>query len=127
MRKKLDSKTGRKLLDNFKTVDKIYIVSVSGETVPILREQLVRKNFYFTQIESSGGIIQKESVSLLIGIDHRRAGELLQLIRKVCKRRRTYVPARTETVVMQTHPLMIEAEVGGALIYTLDVERFEQF
>lgn len=110
-----------------KIVDKIYVVSVSGETVSMLREQLVHNNFYFTQIESSGGIIQKESVSLLIGIDQRRANELLQLIQKVCKRRRTYIPARTETVVLQTHPLMIEAEVGGALVYTLDVERFEQF
>lgn len=112
---------------NHKTVDKIYVVSVSGETVSPLREQLVANDFYFTQIESNGGIIQKESVSLLIGIDQERAGELLRLIQKVCKRRRTYVPARTETVVLQTHPLMIEAEVGGALIYTLDVERFEQF
>ena len=110
-----------------KTVNKIYVVSVSGETVSALREQLVQNGFYFTQIESSGGIIQKESVSLLIGIDQARAEELLRLIQTVCKRRRTYIPARTETVVLQTHPLMIEAEVGGALVYTLDVERFEQF
>jgi uncharacterized protein YaaQ len=110
-----------------KVVDKIYVVSVSGETAASLREQLVKNGFYFTQIESSGGIIQKDSVSLLIGINQARAAELQQLIQKVCKRRRTYVPARTETVVLQTHPLMIEAEVGGALVYSLDVERFEQF
>jgi uncharacterized protein YaaQ len=110
-----------------KVVDKIYVVSVSGETVSSLREQLVQNGFYFTQIESSGGIIQKESVSLLIGINQARMGELQQLIQRVCKRRRTYVPARTETVVLQTHPLMIEAELGGALVYSLDVERFEQF
>ena len=114
------------MLEN-RVIDKIYVVSVSGETVSSLREQLVKKGFYFTQIESSGGIIQKESVSLLIGINQARTGELQQLIRKVCKRKRTYVPARTETVVMQTHPLMIEAEIGGALVYSLDVERFEQF
>lgn len=114
-------------MTDHKIVDKMYVVSVSGETVATLREHLVQNNFYFTQIESSGGIIQKESVSLLIGIDQARSNELLQLLQKVCKRRRTYIPARTETVVLQTHPLMIEAEIGGALVYTLDVERFEQF
>jgi uncharacterized protein YaaQ len=114
-------------MDSHKTINKIYVISVSGETVSALREQLVKNGFYFTQIESSGGIIQKESVSLLIGIDQGRADELLRLVQKACKRRRTYVPARTETVILQTHPLMIEAEIGGALVYTLDVERFEQF
>lgn len=109
------------------SIDRLIVISVSAETLNRLREQLVKNHFYFTQIESSGGILQKESISLLVGISRNRADELMKLIRKSCKRRRTFIPARVETSLMAGTALMIEAEVGGALIYTLDVERFEQF
>jgi len=109
------------------TINQLYVISVSVETLNQLREQLVKEHFYFTQIESSGGIIQKESISLLVGIPQSRAEALLRLIRKCCKRRKTFIPARVETTLMSGAPLMIETEVGGALIYALEVEQFEQF
>ena len=108
-------------------IDKLLVISVSGETFTLLRELLIRERFYFTQIESSGGIIQKESASLLVGIPSNRAGELGKLIQKTCKRHKIYVPARVEGALLAGTPLMIEAEAGGALVYTLDVEHFEQF
>jgi uncharacterized protein YaaQ len=110
-----------------KTIDRLLVISLSIETLVLLREQLVQNHFYFTQIESSGGIIQKDSASLLVGIAKNREEELIRLIRKTCKRRKTFVPARVESSLMTVTPLMIEAEAGGALIYTLDVELFEQF
>jgi len=108
-------------------INKLLVVSVFGETLAALREQLVKSRFYFTQIESSGGIIQKETASLLIGIPDSREEELMRLIRKKCKRRKTFVPARMEAAIMPGMPVMLEGEAGGALVYTLDVEHFEQF
>lgn len=109
------------------SIDQLFVLSVSTETLMRLREQLVKRNFVFTQIESSGGIIQKESVCLLVGISSGRADELMKIIRKSCKRHRTFIPARMETSLISGAPMMLEVEVGGALVYVLEVERFEQF
>jgi len=108
-------------------IDYLIIVTVTGEQLGELTQRLVEGKFYFTHIESSGGIIQKATANLLIGIAHERREALMDIFQKCCQRRRTYIPARMEPASYQSHPVMIEAEIGGADIYTFEIERFEQF
>jgi uncharacterized protein YaaQ len=108
-------------------IDRLLLITVSGDTITELTQELVARKLYFTLIESSGGFLRKESTSLVIGIANTRYLELLDVIRTVCQRKRIFVPARIETPTAQQHPLMIEAEAGGAVYFTFKVERFEQF
>ena len=98
-----------------------------GEQVGDLTHHLVQGGFYFTLVDTSGGFLQNSTDCLLIGINSARRENLLKIIRECCHVRRTYIPARVENPLLQGQPLMIEAEVGGASIYIMDVERFEQF
>ena len=108
-------------------IDYLVIVTVTGEQVVELTQQLVQAHFYFTHIESIGGLVPKAAANLLIGVTREQRESLMELLEKYCQRRRTYVPARMETVSIQSQPVMIEAEIGGADIYTFEIERFEQF
>lgn len=116
----------QKVTDN-NSIDRLLLVMVSSDTINELTQALVAKQLYFTRIESSGGFLRKESTSLVIGIANNRYQELLEIIRTVCQRKRIFVPARIETPIAQQHPLMIEAETGGAVFFAFKVERFEQF
>jgi uncharacterized protein YaaQ len=108
-------------------IDRLLLVMVSGETINELTQELVARRLYFTLIESSGGFLRKEANSLVIGVASDRYQELVEIIRTVCQRKRIFVPARIETPIVQQYPLMIEAEAGGAVYFTFEVELFEQF
>lgn len=108
-------------------IELLFIVSVASEQAGELSQRLVRNGFYFTRVDSTGGLLEKASVSLLVGINGSRRDALMDLIRACCSTRRTYILARNEPPLMQGQPLMIEAEVGGAIVSVVEVEHFEQF
>ena len=108
-------------------INELFVVVSAGEQLGELTHQLVQGGFYFTLVDSSGGFLQSSTVCLLIGINSARRETLLKIVRECCHVRRTYIPARVENPLLQGQPLMIEAEVGGASIYVLEVEHFEQF
>lgn len=107
-------------------VDQLVIATVSSAQAAMLAERLTGDGFCVTHIDSSGGILYEATVSLLIGLDRVRLPQLLRHIRECCHTRRRYIPAQVEAPLLEMQPVMIEAEVGGATVYALDVERFER-
>ena len=107
-------------------VNQLVIATVSGAQAGALTDRLTRDGFYVTQVDSSGGILYEATVSLIIGLNQARLPRLLEHIRECCPTRRRFIPAHVEAPLLEIQPVMIEAEVGGATIYALDIERFEQ-
>ena len=107
-------------------IDQLFIVSVLGEQSGELRQRLIRDGFRITEMSSAGGLVQELQVSLLIGLNHARQAELLQHIRDCCRRQKRFLPTQFEGSPTVFHSAVIEAEVGGAMIFVLDVERFER-
>ena len=107
-------------------INQLVIIIVSGIQAGDLMKRLTREKFYFTQIDSSGGLLQEPTLCLLIGLNDERITLLLALIKECCPRRRQFIPARVEVPQLQIPPMMIEAEVGGATTFTIPVELFEQ-
>ncbi len=107
-------------------IDQLFIVSVLGEQSGELRHRLIRDGFRITEMSSAGGLVQELQVSLLIGLNHSRQAELLQHIRDCCRRQKRFLPTQFEGSPTVFHSAVIEAEVGGAMIFVLDVERFER-
>jgi uncharacterized protein YaaQ len=107
-------------------IDQLFIVSVLGEQSGELTQRLTRDGFQITEINSSGGLFQELQVALLIGLNRQRQDQLLQHIRDCCHRQRRYLPTQFEGSSTLFHSSIIEAEVGGAMIFVVDVERFEQ-
>jgi uncharacterized protein YaaQ len=103
------------------------MVTVSGPSAGELTGRLTRDGFYVTQMDSRGGVLDEAHTSLLIGLDQPRLGQLLDHVRECCRTRRQFIPAQVaDALPLPAQPVMIEAEVGGAVLYVLDVERFEQ-
>ena len=107
-------------------LDQLIIVTVLGEQSGELRQRLIRDGFQITEMNSAGGLVQELQVTLLIGFNHTRQAGLLQHIRECCKRQRRFLPTQFEGSPTVFHSAVIEAEVGGAMIFELNVERFEQ-
>jgi uncharacterized protein YaaQ len=109
-----------------RSVNQLAIATVSGTQAGTLTDKLTRDGFYVTQVDSSGGILYEATVSLIIGLNQARLSRLLGHVRECCHTRRRFIPAHVEAPMLEIQPMMIEAEIGGASVYVLDVERFEQ-
>ena len=108
-------------------VDQLALVTAFESQVNPLMARLTGAGFYVTQINTSGGLLYEARISLLIGLDQARLPDLLAQIRACCGTEVRFVPAYGETLAVDAQPMMFEAEVGGATIYVLNVEYFEQF
>ncbi len=116
-----------KMTANPTPVDQLVLVTAFESQANPLMAHLTGDGFYVTQINTSGGLLYEAKISLLIGLNHERLPDLLAHIRACCGTEVRFVPAYVETLAVDAQPMIFEAEVGGATIYVLDVEHFEQF
>jgi uncharacterized protein YaaQ len=108
--------------------DQLVFVVVSDEQVGELSSELVKNGFRLTMVKPHEGFIQVGSTCLLVGIPSTRYGPLTEIIETICKTRRKYIPTHGPVGMPEGLPMfMIEAEVGSAYVYRLDVDYFEQF
>jgi uncharacterized protein YaaQ len=107
-------------------IDRLAILVVSGHQMEELIQQLILREFTFTTIDSSGGMFQEPAQTLLVGLNSSRLSLLLALVQKYCQPQTQYIPAQLSIPPNYTVLPMVEARTGGALVYTLIVERFEQ-
>ncbi len=107
-------------------INQLIMIVVAGSQAGELTQQLTQNGFYYTKVDSSGGIIQEPLLCLFIGLDKERLATLMSIVRHCCKPYRQYIPTTLPTQPGPILPPMIEAQIGGATIYSMDVERFEQ-
>lgn len=114
-------------MDQDTQTDRLVVIIASIEQAHQLAQELIQHNFYFTRVDNASGLIVDAAVCLLVGIPHNRVGLLTRLIKECCEPRLKFIPARLSNQAMQIPPVMIEAQVGGATVYTFEVEHFERF
>ena len=108
-------------------VNQLVFIVVSERQAGELLKALVQERFYFTKIDSSGMIFQEPTLCLLIGLNNLRRTALMDLVSQCCRPFEEYIPVQFNAPAGFPPMSMIEARAGGALVYVLDVERFEQF
>ncbi len=113
---------------NDEQVDRLVVIILASEQVGELSNRLVKKGYRLTLVNTSSGFMQAGSTCLLVGINHGREDDLIGLIGSVCRTHRQFIPAGgTFSLPGGLPPLMIEAEVGSAYVFTLEVEQYEFF
>ena len=108
---------------------KLVIAVVHDRDRGKITENLLRNGFKFTKIGSSGGFLREGNVTLLIGCADTDTNRVLGLIREGSKTRKQFVnvlpPDAGPAGTFIAAP--VEVEVGGAIAFVMDVERFEQY
>jgi uncharacterized protein YaaQ len=99
---------------------------ISGSQADLLMKQLTGANFRFTLMNSTGGILQDAMLCLMIGFSHERLPALLDIIHSSGRTYKRFIPTQGMLPMEQAALPMMEAQLGGATIYMLNVDRFEQ-
>jgi len=77
-----------------------------------------------TRLTSSGGFLGRRNVTLLVGFCHGQEDSIYKTLKQSCRRRVDYISSPIEEAPYAL-PVATPIEVGGATIFTLEVERFE--
>ena len=108
---------------------KLVITIVHDRDKNRIAETLLRNNFKFTKLASTGGFLRDGNVTFLIGVEAKRLDELINVIKDSCKTREQYanfVPPDAGPIGVFM-PSPVKVLVGGAVIFVVEVDRFERF
>lgn len=91
-------------------------------------EALVAKGFRATKLASTGGFLRAGNTTLLVGVENHQVPLATQVIKGCCQSREQLVTPLSPVggTVESYVPYPVEVVVGGAIIWVVDVERFEK-
>lgn len=107
---------------------KLIIAIVQDEDTDALTQALIHEGFRFTKISTTGSFLRTGNTSLMIGVEDAGVPAVQSILRRTCRRRTQiavpYSPALEPGLLYM--PENFEVEVGGAVVFVIDVERFER-
>jgi uncharacterized protein YaaQ len=107
---------------------KLVIAIVSANDGERLIQSLVRLGLNATRIGSAGGFLRRGNTTVLTGVPAGQVDDVIAVVRRTC-------PPRTEITPVHMLPLVgtgaaggapREVRAGGAVVFVLDIERFER-
>lgn len=109
---------------------KLIIAIVQDKDSEQLSNAFIDHDIRATKLASSGSFLRSGNSTFIIGINNQRVDEVLSIIQQVSKRRKRFVtpPVNVDTHVEALHnnyPRQIS--IGGATVFVLDIDRFEQY
>ncbi|MCC7207254.1 MAG: cyclic-di-AMP receptor [Anaerolineae bacterium] len=106
---------------------KLIVATIQDQDLELTSSSLAEKGYRFTIIGSTGGFLRQGNTTLLVGVNDDQTDAVIEVLRASSQRRMRYVPLATGTTPhgMTMHNY-IEVEVGGATLFVLDVDSFEQ-
>ncbi len=91
-----------------------------------LMAKLTEKDFYFTIIDSNSSLFYEPSLCLILGLNESRITELDRLVEKYCQPYKKYVPLPIHGTAELSYMPVLESHKGGATLFGVSVEYFEQ-
>jgi len=90
---------------------------------------LRQAGFRFTKVASTGGFLVQGNSTFFIGVPKEEVNDVLAILEDVSRTREQYVnvmpPEASPVGTFLTNP--VKVQVGGAVVFVVDVERAERF
>lgn len=106
---------------------KLILATIQDQDADLATTSLTNKGYRVTRIGSTGGFLRQGNTTLLTGVEDTSVEAVIEILSASSQRRLRYMPLATGTTPNgMTLYNYIEVEVGGATIFVLDIEHFEQ-
>lgn len=106
---------------------KLIVATIQDQDAEYVVGKLTENSYRVTQIGSTGGFLRQGNTTVLIGVQDAQVEKVVEILRTSSQRRMRYMPMATGTTPNgMTLYNYIEVEVGGATLFVLDVDHFEQ-
>jgi uncharacterized protein YaaQ len=108
---------------------KLLICVVNSDDAHPLIDALMGEGYRATMISTTGGFLREGNATLLIGVADENVKDVLKIVKESCHTRTQWVNPLPPTVESGElyMPTPIEVPVGGAVVFMMNVERFEKY
>lgn len=103
---------------------KLIMAIVSGDDSSKVSRALTKSNYSVTKLATTGGFLMSGNTTFIVGTDDDKVEGVLEILRKNSKTRKQMVPTSASYGVGMFSSMPIEVQVGGAVVFILDVEQF---
>lgn len=100
-------------------------VIIQAQDAEIAESALNDINIPATRLPSYGGFLGRRNTTLLIPIDPPQRAAALEVLQKTCRQRVEYIAVPLESAPLPL-PTPTPITIGGATIFTLDIEHYEE-
>lgn len=106
--------------------DKLLLAIIQSQDADNACHALDNINISPIQLPSTGAFLGIKNTTLLISSYDKIWNSIFQTLRLICKKRIEYIPINTDGMMTPTHSSVTQVLVGGATIFSIDVEHFEE-
>lgn len=107
---------------------KLIISIVQDRDVSDLVNELIKDGFSVTKLASTGGFLRSGNTTLLLGVKEDDVDKAIAKIKEICKKRNkrknVRYPVVQSTDIDVPYSAGINIQVGGAIIFVIDLEQF---
>jgi len=103
----------------------LIIAIVQAQDADSATEAMKKLGAQIIKLPSMGGFLGRRNATLLIGIQPEEEDKAIQALRKNCRQRVEYISIPLESAPLPL-PAPTPVNIGGANIFTLEVEHFEE-
>ena len=96
------------------------------QDIDLAMRALSQLNIPLVHLASAGGFLGRRNATVLIGLPDGLEATVIQVLQDSCRQRVEYLAIPLEGSPLPM-PTPVPVTVGGATIFTLPVERFEEF
>jgi len=108
---------------------KLIVAIVQDQDSRAVLDALIADNYRATKVSTTGGFLVRGNSTILVGVQDAQVEDVVDILRKHCHARREFVSPvlpLSEAAAARHWVQPLEVEVGGATVFVLNVERFEQ-
>lgn len=107
---------------------KLIIAIVNNDDSAVVSSALTKEGFTVTKLSTTGGFLMVGNTTFLIGADNDKVAKAKSII-KDCSQKRTRVTTTTSGfgTGLREDDFEKEVPVGGAIVFTLDVEDVDKY
>lgn len=106
-------------------VNRLMIAVIQTQDAENVLHELNQAKLSVTRLATTGGFLGRGNVTLMIGLAAEQERTVIELLSRICRRRIEYIATPLEGAPFHM-PLPTPVSVGGATIFTVTVERYEE-
>lgn len=105
---------------------KLVMAIMGKEDATIVMDALTEEGFQVTKMASTGGFLKSGNTTLIIGVEDNKTNKVIDIVSKYSSKRKQLVTNTVPTYFESFTQAPFEITVGGAIIFVLNVDRFEK-
>lgn len=105
---------------------KLIYAIINNDDSHAVSKSLTKNGFSATKLASTGGFLMAGNTTFLVCSEDDKVDEIIEIIRKHSHKRKQFVPSAASYGIGNYTSFPVEVNVGGAIIFVTDIERFEK-